>query len=85
MYSVGIDVSKGKSTVAIIDIVGILKEKVFEVQHNQAGILTCLSHLNLYNNHEIKIVMEATSHYHYPLLFALHKQGFFVCVESSGY
>ncbi len=37
-YSVGIDVSKGKSTVVILDAAEKLQEKVFEVQHSQHGL-----------------------------------------------
>jgi len=83
MYAVGIDISKGKSTVAITDSTGNLVQKVFEVHHNQTGIQDFLSYLDSFSSKEMKIVMEATSHYHFPLLFALQKHGLFVSVENA--
>ena len=82
-YSVGIDVSKGKSTVAVIDTTGKLQERVFEIQHNQCGVEQLKEHLNKYSEGEIRIVMEATSHYHFPLLFSLQEAGYFVCVANA--
>ena len=38
MYAVGIDVSKGKSTVAIVSTDGKIIEKPFEITHNDDGI-----------------------------------------------
>ena len=71
MYVVGIDVSKGKSTIAIANIDGLLTEKVFEVKHNKHEISDLILYLNSYGKESLKIVMEATSHYHFPLLFEL--------------
>lgn len=82
-YSVGIDVSKGKSMIAIMDDSEKLQEKVFEIQHSQCGIAHLIEHLDKYSHGGIKIVMEATSHYHFPLLFTLQKSGFFVCVANA--
>lgn len=82
-YSIGIDVSKGKSTVAIMDASEKLQEKVFEINHNQCGVEQLKEHLNKYGDGEIRIVMEATSHYHFPLLFSLQGSGYFVCVANA--
>ncbi len=82
-YSVGIDVSKGKSTVAILDAAEKLQEKVFEVQHSQHGLEQLQKHLDNYPKDGIRIVMEATSHYHFPLLFPLQEAGYFVCVANA--
>jgi transposase len=82
-YSIGIDVSKGKSTIAIMNETENLQEKVFEIQHNQCGIEQLKEHLNRYSEGEIRIVMEATSHYHFPLLFSLQEAGYFVCVANA--
>ena len=82
-YSVGIDVSKNKSTVAIIDDSGKLQEKVFEVQHNQCGSAQLKEQLSKYADGNMKIVMEATSHYHFPLLFSLQEAGYFVSVINA--
>lgn len=82
-YSIGIDVSKGKSTIAIMDASEKLQEKVFEIQHNQHGVDQLKEHLNKYTDGEIRIIMEATSHYHFPLLFSLRESGYFVCVANA--
>lgn len=82
-YSIGIDVSKGKSTIAIMDASEKLQEKVFEIQHNQCGMQQLKQHLNKYMDGEVRIIMEATSHYHFPLLFSLQQSGYFVCVANA--
>lgn len=82
-YSVGIDVSKGKSTVAVIDASEKLQEKVFEIQHSQNGVEQLKEHLCNYSSGEVRIVMEATSHYHFPLLFSLQEAGYFVSVSNA--
>lgn len=82
-YSIGIDVSKGKSTIAVMDASEKLQEKVFEIQHSQRGVEQLKEHLNKYMDGEIRIVMEATSHYHFPLLFSLQESGYFVCVANA--
>lgn len=82
-YCVGIDVSKGKSAVAITDASEKLQEKVFEIQHSQCGIDQLKDHLSKYADGKIRIVMEATSHYHFPLLFPLQEAGYFVCVANA--
>ena len=38
MISVGIDVSKGKSTISIITLDGEVIEEPFEINHDQEGI-----------------------------------------------
>lgn len=82
-YSIGIDVSKSKSTIAIMDASEKLQEKVFEIQHNQCGVEQLKEHLSKYMDGDVRIIMEATSHYHFPLLFSLQKLGYFVCVANA--
>ena len=83
MYAVGIDVSKGKSTVAIITTDGEVIEKPFEIQHNQEGINYLLNKIKNFTKEEVKFLMEATGHYHLPLLNSLIEQDYFVCVENA--
>lgn len=83
MYAIGIDVSKGKSTVAIIDEKGIILEKPFQVLHNEIGIQCIVEKIKEYPKNEIKFLLEATSHYHYPILLPLINKGYFVCVENA--
>lgn len=79
MISVGIDVSKGKSTVCILKPYGEIVSKPFNITHTQKD-LSELSSMLFRLNDEVKIVMEATGIYHLPVLTYLHEKGFFVSV-----
>ena len=83
MYAVGIDVSKGKSTISIITIYGEIVEKPFEILHDQNGIDILLSKIKDYKKEDIKFLMEATGHYHLPILNSLLERDYFVCVENA--
>ena len=80
MYSVGIDASKGKSTVCIINQYGEVLLSPKDYKHNKED-LTLLSKTIgvLTGNEDVKIVMEATGIYHWPVLFSL-KSDYFVSV-----
>ena len=79
MISVGVDISKGKSTVCILKPYGEIVCSPFEVKHVEkeledlAGLLTKL-------DGEIRVVMEATGVYHLPILTFLQEKGYFVSV-----
>lgn len=75
MISVGIDVSKGKSTVCLLKPYGEIVCKPFEVQHTEKD-LEELANLLQKLDGEIKIVMEATGIYHLPILTFLLEKGF---------
>ena len=79
MISVGIDVSKGKSTVCLLKPYGEIVCKPFEVQHTEKD-LEELANLLQKLDGEIKIVMEATGIYHLPILTFLLEKSFFVSV-----
>ena len=79
MISVGIDVSKGKSTVCLLKPYGEIICKPFEVQHTEKE-LEELANLLQKLDGEIKIVMEATGIYHLPILTFLLEKGFFISV-----
>ena len=64
MYAVGIDVSKGKSTISIITTEGEIIEEPFEINHDQEGFDILLSKIKNIKKEEIKFLMEATGHYH---------------------
>lgn len=83
MYAVGIDVSKGKSTISIVTTEGEIIEKPFEINHDQNGLDTLMSKIKNFNKEEIKFLMEATGHYHLPILNSLIENNYFVCVENS--
>jgi transposase len=82
MYAIGIDVSKGKSTVAI-NFEGKLLEKPFNIEHTEDGVNELLTKLDGAEKNQVKFVMEATGVYHLPLLTKLLEFDFFVCVENA--
>lgn len=82
MISVGVDVSKGKSTVCIFKPYGEIISSPFEVNHTE-NELSKLSTMLLRFDEEVRIVMESTGNYHYPILTFLLKNGLFVSVVNS--
>ena len=62
MYAVGIDISKNKSTVAIIKD-GEIFTKPFSIDHTDDGINLLVSKLSDIAPNDIKFVMEATGIY----------------------
>lgn len=83
MYAVGIDVSKGKSTISIITTEGEVIEEAFEISHDQSGFEKLISKVKNIDKKEIKFLMEATGHYHLPLLNSLLEKEYTVCVENA--
>ena len=79
MISVGVDVSKGKSTVCVLKPYGELVCSPFEVNHDQHG-LEDLANLLKKLDGEVRVVMEATGIYHIPILLFLQEKEFFVSV-----
>jgi len=77
MNAVGIDVSKGTSTVCVMRPFGEVAASPFEVTHTVSD-LGKLIHLLKSLNGETKVVMECTGSYHLPVARALHAAGFFV-------
>lgn len=79
MISVGVDVSKGKSTVCILKPYGEIVCSPFEVKHVEKELEDLASLLNKLDG-EIRVVMEATGVYHLPILTFLQEKGYFVSV-----
>ena len=79
MISVGIDVSKGKSTIYVLKPYGEIVCSPFEIQHVEK-YLEDFHNLLEKLDREIRIVMEATGIYHLPVLTFLHDKGYFVSV-----
>ena len=77
MNAVGIDVSKRKSTVAILRPGGEILVKPFDVPHRSADF-QLLDSLILSLDGETRIVMECTGHYYEPVARQLSQAGFFV-------
>ena len=81
MIAVGIDVSKSKSTVAILNADGTKRVTPFDVKHNLPELNALVNYLNDLNEN-IVILMEHTGHYHYPILKKLNDEGFQVCLVN---
>ena len=79
MIAVGIDVSKSKSTVAILNGDGSIRAKPFNVRHTADELLALVNYIK--GTSEVPtILMEPTSHYHYPLLKAFQDANLPVCL-----
>lgn len=63
MVSVGIDISKGKSTVCILKPRGEIVSSPFEIRHLERD-LESLAQMILRLDGEVKVTMEATGIYH---------------------
>ena len=81
MIAVGIDVSKSKSTVAILSSDGEILAKPFSIRHVESDIDNLITYLRSLQD-DVKVVMEATGHYHLPILKKLHDSDLFVCVMN---
>ena len=79
MIAVGIDVSKSKSTVAILNSDGTTLVKPYTMLHTQADMCALADYLRVFDE-PITILMEYTGHYHYPVLKKLQQEGFPVCI-----
>lgn len=79
MIAVGIDVSNGKSMIAALTEQGELVLPPKEYQHSEQGLNRLIEILHGISQ-EIRVVMEATGHYHYPILKKLIQAGLFVSV-----
>lgn len=77
MNAVGIDVSKGKSSVAIIRPAGEVVAKPFDVPHTFTGITALVKRISDLEG-ETRIVMEHTGKYYEPIAQVLTKAGFYV-------
>ena len=81
MIAVGIDVSKSKSTVAILDSYGTILATPFNMAHTQPEMNALVSRLKAFDE-PVTILLEYTGHYHYPVLKKLQEEGFPVCVVN---
>ena len=82
MISVGIDVSKGKSTVCVMKPGGEVLEPPFEMLHTMEGILSLVRLIGSYTE-EVRVVLEDTGHYHWPVVTLLVENGIFVCTVNA--
>ena len=77
MNAVGIDVSKGKSMVAILRPYGEIVSSPFEIKHTSSNIQSLIAQIRSIEG-ESRIVMEHTGRYYEPLARELSLAGLFV-------
>lgn len=82
MNAVGIDVSKGKSTVVVMRPFGEVVAEPFEVSHTDAELSELACFLGELPG-ETRIVMEYTGNYWQPIAKVLYDAGLFVCVVNA--
>ena len=82
MNSVGIDISKGRSTVAVMRPFGEVVISPFEVRHTDSELSELAKQLKSLNG-ETRVVMEATGNYHAPVAKLLHDAGLYVSVVNA--
>ena len=79
----GVDVAKGKSTVCLIDQYGEVLLSPRDVDHTRQDLDELVRTLRKTGQKEdMKVVMEATGIYHWPVFDYFQKQGFFLSVVN---
>ena len=82
MISVGIDVSKGKSVVCAMKPGGEVLFAPLEILHTTEDLVSLATTLQNYSE-EVRVVLEATGHYHWPVVSLLVENNIFVsCINS---
>ena len=81
MISVGIDVSKEKSTVCVLKPYGEVVMPPRDVQHTESELAKLVKELQK-QQEEVRVVMEATGAYHLPVLSYMKEHGFFVALVN---
>jgi transposase len=79
MISIGIDVSKGKSTVCFMKPYGEVVHKPFEVRHTEKDLRQLVDKVKALTE-ERRVIMESTGAYHFPILLYLKERGIFVSI-----
>ena len=82
MNSVGIDISKGRSTIAVMRPFGEVVISPFEVRHTGSELSKLAKQLKSLDG-ETRVVMEATGNYHASVAKLLHNAGLYVSVVNA--
>lgn len=77
MFAVGVDVSNGRSMIAVLGARRKVVMKPFEVPHTADGFASLVEKLRGLNG-EARIVMEHTGRYYESFAMSMHRAGFFV-------
>ena len=81
LISIGIDVSKGKSTVCAINHFGEMLISPVDVFHTKSSLKMLVGRIQSLHD-ECKVVLEATGHYHYPVVAYLKQNGIPVVIAN---
>ena len=81
MNAVGIDVSKGKSTIAVLRPFGEVVASPLDVAHTRSELKALVSFIKKLRG-ETKVVMEATGNYYESIARYLYEQNIFVSVVN---
>ena len=82
MISVGIDVSKGHSAVCMLNPGGEVVKPPFDMQHTIDEVTSLVNLIKSFDE-EVRVVLETTGHYHWPVTAVLIKNDIFVCQVNS--
>ena len=82
MNAVGIDVSKGKSTVVVMRPFGEVVASPYDVGHTESELKELAKFLKSLPG-ETRVLMEYTGHYYEPIARYLHEAGIFVSVVNA--
>jgi len=80
MVAVGIDVSKGRSTIAAVDEGKKILQKPFDINHNKTELAGLVEFIKKFNN--VRVVMEHTGVYYQVVAESLVKAGIRVSVVN---
>ena len=79
-FSVGIDVSKGKSTVCVLAETGEVVRTPYGITHTKKNLETLVTQITGYGaNEDVRVILEATGAYSVPVQQYLQSKGIFVC------
>ncbi len=81
MNCVGIDASKGKSTIAVMRPGGEVVIPPYDVAHTVSELSALTERLKSLDG-ETRVVIESTGNYHAPVAWWLHDSGFYVSVVN---
>ena len=82
MISVGIDISKGKSTVCFMKLGGEILKPTFEIDHTAKELEDLVVMIKSFDE-EVRVVLEYTGHYHLPVVTLLVENDIFVCCINA--
>ena len=82
MNAIGIDVSKGKSKVAVIRLFGEVVAKPFDITHSPDQLAELVEYIHSLEG-ESRVVMEHTGKYSEPVAHFLCNAGIFVCMVNA--